>query len=332
MQMQSPLSNLSDVLAQTSTAARVYATSLKSNEAATRAALVDPVLRALGWNVGNPNMVEVEKTLTNSTQSRIDYALYDMNGTIRIIIEAKSLGQSLSAHAQQLVQYAFAFQVTNLFLTNGNEWHHYTDFSPGHFVPSKSVNLATDNLVEIAAFFVRELDAANFWPDQPDIDMMAQDINQLRSDLLTLQQQIAHLNIGTGSVVKPLPAGPNWTELSKIDNATKTRPSMLRLPDGSQVPVKYWKDVLVIVCKFVLANAPNISVPLPDRSGKTVKLFDDSRPPKGIAFISDVYNGQSIYIHTNYSAENHIANSLYILTHLPVTNTGAEVAVIYTSS
>lgn len=331
MQIQSPLSNLSEVLSQTSTAARDYAKSLNSNEAATRAALVDPVLRALGWNVGNPNMVEVEKTLTNSTQSRIDYALYDINGTIRIIIEAKPLGQSLSSHAQQLVQYAFGFQMTNLFLTNGNEWHHYTNFSPGHFAPTKTINLATGNLVEIAAFLVRELDAANFWPDQPDVDTMAQDINQLRSDLVTLQQQMAVLNVGSVPVVKPLTSNANWTELSKIGNPTKTRPSLLRLPDGSQIPVKYWKDVLVIICKFVLTNVKNISVPLPDRSGKTVNLLDSNPPPKGIASINEVYNGQNIYIHTNYSAENHIANSLYILTHLPVTYTGMEVAVIYGS-
>ena len=274
-------------------------------------------------------MVEVEKTLTNSTQSRIDYALYDMNGTIRIIIEAKPLGQSLNSHAQQLVQYAFGFQMTNLFLTNGNEWHHYTDFSPGHFVPTKIVNLANDNLVEVAAFLVRELDAANFWPDQPDVDTMVQDINQLRSDLVTLQQQMVVLNIGNTPVIKPPASNANWTELSKIRNATKTRPSLLRLPDGSQIPVKYWKDVLAIVCKFVLTNVKNISVPLPDRSGKTVKLLDANPPPKGISFITEVYNGQNIYIHTNYSAENHIANSLHILNQLSAINKGTEVAVIY---
>lgn len=331
MQIQSPLSNLRDVLLQINDSARDYATSLKSNEDATRAALVDPVLRALGWNVGNPNMVEVEKTLATPKQSRVDYALYDINGTIRTIIEAKPLGQLLHSHAHQLVQYAFQFKVTSLFLTNGIEWHHYTNFSPDHFVPSKTVNLTTDNLVEVAAFLVRELDAANFWPDQPDVDTMAQDINQLRSDLLTLQQKMAHLGFGSGPVVNPPDSNANWTELNKIGNATKTRPSLLRLPDGSQIPVKYWKDVLAIVCKYVLTNVKNISVPLPDRSGRTVNLLDANPPPKGIAFITEVYNGRNIYIHTNYSAENHIANSLYILTYLPATNTGLEVAVIYGS-
>ena len=61
MRFQSPLSNLCDVLIQIQESANQYKATLSRNEAATRAVLIDPILRALGWNTANTNMVEVEK-------------------------------------------------------------------------------------------------------------------------------------------------------------------------------------------------------------------------------------------------------------------------------
>ena len=332
MRIQSPLSDLRLVLSEVKDAAasQLYQKTLKSNEDATRAALVDPVLRALGWDIGNPNMVEVEKTLNSTKPSRVDYALYDINHIINVIVEAKPLGQPLGSHAQQLVQYAFGFQVTSLFLTNGLIWHHYTNFSPNNFVPTRVLDLASDNLVDVAAFLVKELDAANFWPDQPDVDTLAQDVSQLRNELLTLQQQVAQLIKGTPPPPPPPPT-LKWTNLDAIGKATKTQPSQLRLPDGSQVRVKYWRDVLAEVCKFVLANVATVPVPLPDRSGLKVNLLDTSFPPKGIAFITETYRGQSVYVRTHYDADNHVANALYILKQLPSSFHGIKTAVVYTS-
>ena len=72
MRIPSPLSDLSDVLSQIKESAIRYEATLKKNEAATRAVLIDPVLRALGWDTADTDMVEVEKTLD---QPRVDYAL-----------------------------------------------------------------------------------------------------------------------------------------------------------------------------------------------------------------------------------------------------------------
>lgn len=53
-------------------AAQEYAATLEKNEAATRAVLVDPVLRALGWDTANTYMVEVERV---HADTRVDDAL-----------------------------------------------------------------------------------------------------------------------------------------------------------------------------------------------------------------------------------------------------------------
>ena len=87
MRIQSPLSNLCDVLDQARTSANQYQSTLRKNEAATRAVLVDPILQALGWDTANTFMVEVEKTLD---KTRVDYALFDSNGAVCVIVEAKA--------------------------------------------------------------------------------------------------------------------------------------------------------------------------------------------------------------------------------------------------
>lgn len=330
MQIQSPISNLREVLSQVQKAAAAYQQTLKSNEDATRAALVDPVLRALGWDIGNPNMVEVEKTLGGPNPSKVDYALFNDSSQIKAIVEAKSSSQNLGSHSQQLVKYAFSFQVTSLFLTNGLIWHHYTNFSPTNFVPTRVLYLASDDLAEVAAYLVQELDAAKFWPAQPDVDVLEQEVAQLKSDLSDLQQQVKQLaSVGpTPPPIKPPPT-LNWTDLSSVTTATRTKPSLLRLPNNTPITVRSWKEVLIETCKFVLAHNLQLPVPYGDASGRAVNLIADVAPPKGLSFVSIPYNGQTLYLYTTYSADNCVKNALHILSLLPSAQQAVTPAVVY---
>ncbi|MGI4760500.1 MAG: hypothetical protein ACRYF0_07335 [Janthinobacterium lividum] len=63
---------------------------MSKNEAATRAVLIDPVLRALGWDTTNLLLVEPERTVEN--KQSLDYVLKDRSGKIQSVIEAKKLG------------------------------------------------------------------------------------------------------------------------------------------------------------------------------------------------------------------------------------------------
>lgn len=107
MRLQSPLGKIIDTLRRTRETALMYQSQLSKSEASTRSALIDPILRALGWDSANPNMIEFEKTFP---QSRIDYALNNHEKHIQIIIEAKSLGGNLEAKGVvlNLIMYAIA--------------------------------------------------------------------------------------------------------------------------------------------------------------------------------------------------------------------------------
>ncbi len=328
MQIQSPLSNLREVLSEVRAKALPYKTTLWSNEAATRAALIDPVLKALGWDIANPNMVEVEKTLGGANSLRLDYALFNDSNEIKAIVEAKSSSQILGNHAQTLVSYAFQFKVKSLFLTNGTVWHHYTKFDPTNYAPNKVFDLSSDDLAEVAAYLVENLDAAKFWPEQPDVDVLAQRIGQLESDLSSLQQQVNLLS--QGQIIPPPPPSPRqWTELTNISNAMKTQPSFLRLPDDMEITVKSWKGVLVEACKFVLGKNLSIPVPHKDSANGSVDLIRDVMPPPKRSFVTESYNGKTVYLYANYSADNCINNALHVLSLLPQSPKKPTLAVVY---
>ena len=53
----------------------------------TRYALLDPVLRALGWDLSNPRQVGIEAS--NSNRDKADYLLFDQQGNPKVVVEAK---------------------------------------------------------------------------------------------------------------------------------------------------------------------------------------------------------------------------------------------------
>ncbi|MFN8500195.1 MAG: hypothetical protein U0641_20265 [Anaerolineae bacterium] len=339
MQIHSPLSNLSELLSQVKESASRYRATLERNEAATRAVLVDPVLRALGWDTANTYMVEVEKTLG---QTRADYALYDSNTSVKVIIEAKSLGSNLAQAnlIMSLVNYAFTFELQDIFLTDGLIWQHFTDFRPGNIRVERILNLGSDNPVECAAYLVQRLDAARFWPEEQTIDRLAQQVAQLENTVSSLQQELDRLGRPSApSLRQPAPTAPRTQEdnesldqvrfirLEDLPDLTGKKPSHFKLPDESVLRVRSWKDVLVESCKFALTRNPHISVPLADRSGRRVSLFSTFRPPDGIAYVAREYNEQTVYIYVNYDARHCILNALYVLRYATGNDLACEPAV-----
>ncbi len=226
--MNSPISHLTEVLQKVKNSAQTFEFQLKGNESATRAALVDPVLRALGWDIADPGRVLVEKTQTVQKKSlRVDYAL--MHGhEIRIVVEAKKLGGDLKEEFLQLVNYSFGFNVQSLFVTDGLIWHHYQHLSSNNQNPIQEWNLALDKLPEVASYLVQHMDAALISPETPKIDELNRRVETLENLIQELKNQIGDskkvVNIKEPTTVQkpsPLSVGKpatNTVAASKGDN------------------------------------------------------------------------------------------------------------------
>ena len=105
-----------------------YRAILEENEIRTRVALIDPLLRALGWDVSDPAMVVPEYKIDNKP---VDYALLRTDGKPAAALEAKKLGEPLGSHRMQMLNYANASGIEYAGITDGNHWELYDVFKRG---------------------------------------------------------------------------------------------------------------------------------------------------------------------------------------------------------
>ena len=315
MSFSSPLAAVCHVIRQVQATAAANAVLLRNNEAATRAALIDPVLRVLGWNTADVQVVEPERTVAN--KQTLDYVLKDAQGKIRSVIEAKKMGESLDklGHVGALIGYAFSLKPLNFFITDGLNWHCY---APTHssYEPVATLNLQQAHPVEAALQLVQWLDAAHGGHGMEPVNATTPE----HTNPAMLPGKLGTL------VIKPLlktkSSGSKTidfidvTQLHLLNLPPNQRPKQLRLPNGAIKPIGFWKDILLEVCQLVLAANPNLPIPFPDKAGKKRALISDNKQPVG-ASTKVMYNGKSVFIGTNYSAAACIANAIYAAKQLP---------------
>ena len=142
----------------------------------TRYALIDPILRALDWDTGDPMECHIEYPRGSGW---VDYALFDRKGPIGdsvgrapiIIIEAKALDakDGLDEGEGQLSKYARAAPRMNRglgVLTNGRVWKIYNLGWRGKF-PTKLIkpvlDIVSDDLSYCAERLYDKLGKHNWW-------------------------------------------------------------------------------------------------------------------------------------------------------------------------
>ena len=106
---------------------REHKEQIQGYESRTRTALIDPVLRSLGWDVSDPSLVTIEP---RGPKGWADYALLDDKGKTVVFVEAKRLSDT-NVPVNQIVAYAVAENIQNnakiryCASTNGDIWELY---------------------------------------------------------------------------------------------------------------------------------------------------------------------------------------------------------------
>ena len=103
---------------------------VEKNETRTRNVLVDPVLKALGWDVSIVGDVEVEYG-TGDKNKRVDYALLGDDKKPLVLVEAKKLDLDLNSYRSQMLTYCTEVGVQYGVLTDGNCWDLYDLWQQG---------------------------------------------------------------------------------------------------------------------------------------------------------------------------------------------------------
>ena len=104
---------------------------VESNESATCMALVQPILKELGWDIADTNQVAPQYPTGGG--GLVDYSLNIPNSNRRIYIEAKPQSKNLNdKDVEQVVKYAMQDTTKIVTLTNGIVWWMYLPFYAKH--------------------------------------------------------------------------------------------------------------------------------------------------------------------------------------------------------
>ena len=329
MTPSSPIAAIYQVLQHVQAVAQADANIFRKNEAATRAALIDPVLRALGWDTANVQMVEPEKTLSN--ELRIDYLLNDPTGQPWVVIEAKCLGSSLDKYGYvgKILGYALTLNVHTVCITDGITWHLHTHLQHGKSEPVVFSLLETD-LLPAANELIRWLDAAQAGHGIPPIGNLIESVTEVASSQLRKKAEVQRIRI---KVLKEKSDSVSayFTDLTQLNSTSiqpGQKPKQLRLPNGTIKPIAIWKDILLEVCYLVLSTNSNLVLPFPDKAGKKRFLFSFTKPEGGSSTLTS-YQGRPAFILTHYSAADCIANALYAAQQLLPSQRKTNMAVSF---
>ena len=118
-----PLEHLFGLVEELRKRIQTHSAALRQSEALTRYALIDPLLRELGWDTGNPDEVRPEY---QSGSGSADYALLRADVRPIIMIEAKRLDTPLRDNVlAQGIQYCLMQGTPYFAVTDGRRWEIY---------------------------------------------------------------------------------------------------------------------------------------------------------------------------------------------------------------
>lgn len=265
---------------------------LGKNEMHTRMALVDPLLRALGWDTSDPQVVSAEYTVPVQGAGRADYALLGDDAKPVATIEAKKLGEPLDQHVLQTLNYANAEGIPYAGSTDGNHWHLYDVFGRGGPIQDRrilEVQLAEGPAVKCA------LSLLMLWKP-----------NLLSSDPMPAPQP-AQPSTRAPQAPSPPASTPNdrtnRSTLADFNPETETRlPVAVWIPGADEKQISNQKELLCAVAEGLMEAGKLTTGNGTLKSGR-VRYIVHNRPrhQNGEFFHSQVKLGKGLYIETHNS-------------------------------
>ena len=221
---------------------RAYEATLRENETRTRMALIDPLLKALGWNISDPGVVTPEYKVSTGGNRWADYALLRPDGKPAAAIEAKKLGTVLDVHRMQMLNNANASGIEYAGLTDGNNWELYTVFQPGPLEERRilEISIAGDP-APASALKLLLLWRTNLTSGEPVSANKPVLIDHPPAQVIPTPDSDLQAN--------------DWVPLSKFNPPPGTPcPTAIRFWDSSEQPLERWNQVLTSVVEKLYAD------------------------------------------------------------------------------
>ena len=198
-------------------------------EIQTRITLIDPMLRALGWDVSDPSVVTIEPKTDGGWA---DYALLDERGRTVVFVEAKKLSER-DVPIQQTIGYAISENmqgrsyVRYCAFTNGDRWELYDLTTQS---PVMKTSIVSEETAKCA------LQLLGLWR----ASMAGGRHNEAVPPVVYKEPPPDPVP------PTPPPPPPGWTALTgSFTPQGNPAPKSVRFPDGSVAVTKTWLSIVL---------------------------------------------------------------------------------------
>ena len=280
-----------------------HGAALRKSEALTRYALIDPLLRELGWDTSDPDMVVPEYS---SGGGWADYALLS-NGKPVMMLEAKSLGSPLQKAVEQGIHYCLMQGTSYFLVTDGSRWEVYETHKP---VPVEEKRVAFFDLKGPSAAEAC-LQALSLWrpsaisgrvrPGEAPVIGLLND-----APSTTEPRPIVDL-----VVQPPLNHEPGWKPLSTLEPNPAQPPSEILFPDNARTSIGSWVDVTRATVRWLIENNFLTAAHCPIQYGTRYVLATSPAHPDGQVMRHSKID--SLYLNRNYDSRDQVRNSQLII-------------------
>lgn len=272
----------------------MYKAKLSKNEMLTRYALVDPLLRELGWTMDDPEDVIPEDT-TKPGGGRTDYTL----GKNVMIVEVKKLGENLvDKFTSQVISYVKNKNGVYGVLTNGQKWKMY-DVGATSKTPSVEFDITDPDWVVLPqAIYLHRLVVLGSISDDPPTNEPGNPWGKVQSETELPTKSIPGLTLPTIKYTKEH-RPPKW---------------LINKKTGDRRQLGSWVDILVGVADWLIRNGHLTTQDCPIPIGpKNYLVHTEPIHPNGKYFPKHRQIGE-FYVYTNVSPANAIKYSINLIT------------------
>ena len=314
------LDDLKETIETLSARIQAHRPYLEGNETRTRQALIDPMLRALGWDVEDPNSVELEYGIKRKWA---DYALMGSGRPIAVI-EAKALGRALKDDEKmQALNYANMDGIDYMAVTNGDHWQMFDVFKRGQL----------DNRILMEFQLTRDepyacaLQALGLW--RPNL---ASGKPQEAATPVIIEKPARAESASTvsepsrGKKVAESSDNGDWEPLTSLKLKKGQKPlanTKIKFSNSSPRPIKNWTDLLESAAKHLVEIGKLSALNCPVIKGRSTLYLLHTEPihphpdPDGKKFVSKRKIGK-LWLNTHFNATNTWKNACWLLEQFDV--------------
>ena len=297
-----PLESLLELVETLRERINTHRAALSQSEALTRYALIDPLLRELGWDTSDPSMVIPEY---RSGSGSADYALL---GDVRpaMMVEAKKLGTRLQDAASQGIQYCLIEGTSYFALTDGARWEVYETHRP---VPIDEKRVVEFDLSEPSSAETC-LKALALWRPTVQSGVVTaghESVFNSPEEAGKSPQQILSADSTDNEY--------GWFPLLDLARELGSDPPReMTFPDSSRVPIRAWVSVMEETLRWLTDRGFLTATDCPIQRGTRNLVATRPEHPGGQVPRFKLVN--SLYFDRNFNGPSLVENSRTVIQHI----------------